>query len=236
MNERLQKVLARAGLGSRRYCEDLIRSGRVRVNGAVALLGSKVNVGEDQITVDGDLLAMPAENRYIKFHKPVGYLCSTKSQGGRPTIFALINVPERVYPVGRLDMPSEGLLLLTDDGQLTNRLTHPRYQHEKEYRLLFQETPTENQMRRWRSGMTLPDGHKTKPSAFALEQVEDGGAWCRIVMREGRKRQIRSMAAVLGLTVLRLIRIRIASLELGDLPVGAWQDCSEEEVRELKGL
>ncbi len=233
MSERLQKVLARSGLGSRRYCEDLIRTGRVRVNERVANLGDKVVVDSDEITVDGAPLRLPARNRYIKLHKPAGYLSSSRSQGGHPTIFALVSIPERVYAVGRLDLASEGLMILTDDGDLTHRLTHPRYQHEKEYRVLFDERPSEEQIDRWHRGFELPDGYRTKTSELEIEKEEDGHCWCRIILREGHKRQIRTMASVLGLSVLRLIRVRIASLRLGDLAPGAWQDCTNEEINSL---
>jgi 23S rRNA pseudouridine2605 synthase len=234
MKERLQKVLARAGLGSRRHCETLIRSGRVEVNGIGVTLGQKVDVEVDQIRIDGMILEKPASHRYIKFHKPSGYLTSTRSQGGQPTIYSLISVPERVFPVGRLDMPSEGLMLLTDDGDLANRLSHPRYQHEKEYRVLFKEIPDQSQVRLWETGVQLPDGYLTQPSPIQFEQLEEDHAWYRVILREGRKRQIRTMASVLGLTVLRLIRVRISSLELGDLECGSWRDCTDGEIQALR--
>ncbi|TFH36060.1 MAG: rRNA pseudouridine synthase, partial [Anaerolineales bacterium] len=217
MSERLQKVLARAGLGSRRHCEDLIRAGRVRVNGLLAAIGDRVDIDQVEVTLDGVPIQLPGQPIYIKFHKPAGYLSSTRSQGGLPTIFDLVSIPRRVYPVGRLDLHSEGLMLLTDDGILTERLTHPRYQHEKEYRVLFQEAPSPHQISTWQKGIELEDGYCTKPAHLSLERQEGRNAWCRVILREGRKRQIRDMASRLGLTVLRLIRVRIASLELGSL-------------------
>jgi 23S rRNA pseudouridine2605 synthase len=134
MSERLQKVLARGGLGSRRHCEEIIRAGRVKVNGKTASIGENVDIKTDAITVDSIPVQIPVIHRYIKLHKPIGYLSSSRSQGGRPTIYELVATTERVYPVGRLDLQSEGLILLTDDGDLTQRLSHPRYKHEKEYR------------------------------------------------------------------------------------------------------
>jgi 23S rRNA pseudouridine2605 synthase len=236
MSERLQKVLARAGVGSRRHCEDLIRAGRVIVNGHVATLGERVDIDQELILIDDEPIELPTQYCYIKLHKPPGYLSSTRSQGGQPTICELVPITRRVYPVGRLDLQSEGLLLLTDDGNLTQRLTHPRYQHEKEYRVLFEELPNVEQISLWQDGVRLPDGYFTQPSQLSIEGREHGNCWCRIVLREGRKRQIRSMAAVLGLTVLRLIRVRIATLELGSLPIGQWKECSAQEVQALQAV
>lgn len=236
MTERLQKVLARRGLGSRRHCEDLIHAGRVTVNGMVAMLGDKVDPHAVDIRIDGELLYPPEPHRYIKLHKPPGYLCSTQSQGGHPTIFNLVPIPERIHPVGRLDLDSEGLILLTNNGELTQRLTHPSYQHEKEYRVLFEESPSHTQLSHWQGGVLLPDGYLTKRSHISVQSQEQGQTWCNVILREGRKRQIRTMASVLGLTVLRLIRIRIATLALGSLAPGNWQDCSIDERDALLAL
>jgi 23S rRNA pseudouridine2605 synthase len=205
----------------------------VKVNGSLASLGDKVDVDTVEITVDDVIIQLPEQYRYIKFHKPPGYLSSTRSQGGHPTIFNLVTTTERVYPVGRLDLHSEGLMLLTDDGDLTQRLTHPRYQHEKEYLVLFQDAPSEKHISKWQTGIQLQDGYLTQPSHISIDRQEEGNTWYRIILREGRKRQIRSMASVLGLTVLQLIRVRIASLELGGLASGDWQDCTSEEVDAL---
>jgi 23S rRNA pseudouridine2605 synthase len=233
MSERLQKVLAKAGLGSRRHCEDLIRVGRVTVNGSPAALGDRVDLNQAEVAVDGKLIQLPERLLYIKFHKPIGYLSSSRSQGGHPTIFDLVPTSQRVYPVGRLDLQSEGLMLLTDDGALTQLLTHPRYRHEKEYRVLFKGTPDLEHITNWQKGIQLPDGYLTQPAQFFIEREDEQTSWCRIILGEGRKRQIRDMAAVLGLDILRLIRIRIASLELGDLETGQYQECSADELASL---
>jgi 23S rRNA pseudouridine2605 synthase len=233
MSERLQKVLARGGLGSRRHCEEIIRAGQVKVNGKTASIGENVDIKTDAITVDSIPVQIPVIHRYIKLHKPTGYLSSSRSQGGRPTIYELVATTERVYPVGRLDLQSEGLILLTDDGDLTQRLSHPRYKHEKEYLVLFQTAPTDEQIAHWHSGVQLHDGYQTQPSHMVIDHHEHGMTWCRVILSEGRKRQIRNMASVLGLSVLRLIRIRIASLELGSLSPGKWQDCTAQEIEAL---
>ena len=233
MSERLQKVLARGGLGSRRHCEKIIRAGRVQVNGKTASIGESVDSKTDAITVDGIPLKLPTVHRYIKLNKPVGYLSSARSQGGRPTIYKLVKITDRVYPVGRLDLHSEGLILLTDDGDLTQHLTHPSNQHEKEYLVLFRTAPSAEQITRWQAGIRLPDGYQTQPSQLMIHRHDQGRTWCRIILGEGRKRQIRNMASVLGLSVLKLIRIRIATLELGSLASGRWQDCTDQEIEAL---
>lgn len=233
MSERVQKVLARAGFGSRRACEDLIRAGRVKVDGIPASLGDRVDINVVEIMLDGVAITLPEQPVYLKFYKPAGYLSSTRSQGGYPTIFELFSTPRRVYPAGRLDLHSEGLMLLTDDGSLTQRLTHPSYQHDKEYRALFQKAPDHAQISTWEKGVQLFDGYLTQPAQFFIDSEEEGNTWCRIILREGRKRQIRNMASVLGLTLLRLIRIRIASLELGSLEPGQTQACSPDEIAGL---
>ncbi len=236
MSERIQKVMARAGIGSRRYCEDLIRDGRVRVGGVRASLGDRVDPRFVEITVDGESLKFPDTFTYIKLHKPAGYLSSRRSQGGNPTVYDLIDVHQRVFPIGRLDLQSEGLILLTNDGEITHRLTHPRYTHEKEYQVLFKQAPNLSQMKTWEEGLRLPDGYWTQPSVLRVDQEVESGVWCQVILREGRKRQIRIMASVLGLTVLRLIRTRIAAVTLGKLPSGRWEACSPEEVASLRNL
>jgi 23S rRNA pseudouridine2605 synthase len=169
---------------------------------------------------------------YIAVYKPVGVLSSTVSQGGKPTILDVVQVPGRVFPVGRLDVDSEGLVLLTNDGELTQLLTHPRYGKEKEYRVLLDQTPKPEQLDRWRAGVRLSDGTRALASSV---RPEPSGAWLRVVMRQGRKRQIRDTAGVLGLSVRRLIRIRIGSLRLGDLKSGEWRALTADEVRLLRG-
>lgn len=233
MAERLQKVLARSGIGSRRSCETLIRAGRVTVNGRVAKLGSSVDPAVDDIRVDGNSLKPAERHIYIAFYKPVGVLSSLRSQGGKPTIRDLVKLPYRFYPVGRLDVESEGLILLTNDGDLTNRLTHPRYGHEKEYRVLLNKRPNEAQLKEWRSGVVLPDGVKSLPARCWLEDRRGVEVWLRVILRQGRKRQIRETARALGLHVLRLMRVRIGGLVLNDLQPGKWRMLTKTEVQQL---
>lgn len=235
--ERLQKVMARAGLGSRRACEELIRQGRVQVNGqTVTRLGTQVDPLRDEIVVDGQLLATADPLIYLLIHKPAGYLSTTHDPHGRPTVMDLLSVPQRVYPVGRLDVESEGLLLLTNDGPLTQRLTHPRYQHEREYHVLLLGQPGRQALQALRRGIELEDG-KTSPARVSRiegEPAAKGTTWLCIVLREGRKRQIRRMCAAVGHPAQRLIRVRMGPLHLGGLRSGASRRLSRQEIRTLQ--
>ena len=236
MHERLQKILAKAGFGSRRTCEEFITSGRVRVNGQVAELGQKADPTIDHISLDGKPLPRVEKLVYIAVNKPRFVLSTVEREEGdhRETVIDLVDVPERVYPVGRLDLESEGLILLTNDGDLANHLTHPRYGHQKEYRVLLARHPDEEQLSAWRRGVVLEDGYKTAPAGVHIMESLGKGVWLRVVMGEGRKRQIREIGALLGLPVVRILRVRIGSLRLGNLKSRAWRYLSADEVAELK--
>ena len=235
MEERIQKILARAGLGSRRACEEYIAAGRVRVNGQVAALGDKADMQQDKILLDGKPVQVTESLVYIALHKPRGVLSAVTSPDPRPTVLDLVNLPERVYPVGRLDVDSEGLILLTNDGDLANRLTHPRYGHEKEYRVLVARRPDEEQLAAWRHGVVLEDGFHTAPADIKVDAPAGKGAWLRVILREGRKRQIRETGAQIGLPVVRILRVRIGTLQLGNLKPREWRYLSAAEVTGLKG-
>ncbi len=232
MEERLQKILAQAGFGSRRACEDLIREGRVTVNGRVPELGFKANAAHDKIVVDGQLLQAPEALRYIVLHKPRGVVSSLEPQGDRQTVRDLVPAKERLYPVGRLDMDSEGLILLTNDGELTNRLTHPRYETEKEYRVLVRGEPDPDRLEAWRRGVVV-EGKRTAPALVWRQEKAGGNTWLRVVMHEGRKHEIRDIGRTLGLLVQRLIRTRMGTLTLDTLKPGEWRELTAREVREL---
>jgi len=236
MEIRLQKILAQAGYGSRRACEDLIQQGRVRVNGNPASLGMKADPEQDDITVNQTSIRKPEKIRYVLLHKPQGVLSTVSSPHNRPTVRSLVELPGRLYPVGRLDLESEGLILLTNDGELTYQLTHPSFEHEKEYRVLVEPQPRKNQLAAWQKGIILEDGVRTQPAQVWIESQDSKGAWLRVILREGKKRQIRRMADCSGLHVRRLIRIRMASLCLGDLPPGKWRELEENEINELRSL
>jgi len=234
--ERLQKVLAHAGIASRRKAEELIRAGRVQVNGKVVTkLGRKVALGHDVVAVDGRPISPPTSRTYILLHKPPGVLSTTSDPYGRPTVLDLVQTEARVYPVGRLDKDSEGLILLTDDGELTHRLLHPRFEHEREYRLLVEGTPDEGALRRLRTGVRLGDG-VTWPAVVEVEADTEGdGTWLRVVIHEGRKRQVRRMCQAVGHPVRRLIRVRMGSLRVGNLRSGEWRHLTREEIEALEG-
>lgn len=235
MQERLQKLLAQAGYGSRRACEDYIVAGRVYVNGKVAILGQKADLSVDAVTLDGKLLSKREKLTYIALYKPRNVLSAAESQDDRQTVRDLIPVEGHLYPVGRLDFDSEGLILMTNDGELTNKLTHPKFGHLKEYNVLVAHRPDDKQLDAWRRGIVLEDGDKTLPAEVHLMSTSGKGAWLRVVMGEGKKRQIREVGRLLGLPVVKIIRIRIGTLKLGGLKPRQWRFLTEEEVKELKG-
>lgn len=234
MQERLQKLMARAGLGSRRANEKIIRQGRVRVNGQVATLGAKADPEKDQITVDGEPLTFE-KRLYIMLHKPRGVLSSTEDEleEGRTTVTDLVPVETHIYPVGRLDKPSEGLILLTNDGKLAHRLTHPRFEHEKIYEVTVEGKPKLAVLELWRQGVLLDD-KMTAPAGVEVRHFGEESTDLRITLREGRKRQIRRVAAMLGHPVQRLLRTQIGPLALGNLASGEWRHLTAEEVKSLK--
>lgn len=236
MEERLQKILAQAGYGSRRACEEMIIAGRVRVNGKIAELGQKADAALDKILLDRKPIPQMERLVYIALHKPRFVLTTTEGEAGddRKTVRNLVDVPERVYPVGRLDFESEGLILMTNDGDLANKLTHPRFGHEKEYRVLVARRPDEQQIANWRRGIVLEDGYRTAPCKVFIAEGQGKGVWLKVEMGEGRKRQIREVAALLGLPVVKIIRVRIGSLRLGPLKAGAWRVLSADEIDGLK--
>lgn len=233
--ERLQKILARVGYGSRRACEELVSAGRVTVNGMTAVLGTKADLSKDVICVDGIQVSSAQMNLvYVALHKPRGVLSDSGIGDERPTVRDLVPIHGHLFSVGRLDLNSEGLILLTNDGELANRLTHPRYGHEKEYRVLVTGHPDEQQLSIWRRGVVLEDGYRTAPARVKIEGVAGKNTWLRVVLREGRKRQIREVGARIGLPVLRIIRVRIGNLLLGDLKPGEWRYLTPDEIEALQ--
>jgi 23S rRNA pseudouridine2605 synthase len=237
MPERLQKILAQAGYGSRRACEDFISAGRVRVNGQIATLGQKADPATDKITVDGKPIAAAESLTYIALYKPRNVLSTVERERGddRQTVRDLVDAPGHLYPVGRLDFESEGLVLMTNDGELTNQLTHPRFGHTKEYKVLLARRPDRDQLEAWQRGVVLEDGYKTAPAEVRFESAQGKGAWVRVIMGEGRKRQIREICKQLGLPIVRIVRIRIGILRLGNLKARQWRYLTMQEVDELKG-
>lgn len=229
MEERLQKILSSAGICSRRKAEEYLAAGRVTVNGLPAALGDKADPEKDTVAVDGEVIARPSAHTYIMLHKPRGYVTTLSDEKGRKTVAELVaDCPARVWPVGRLDMDSEGLLLLTDDGELTHRLTHPSHEIQKEYHVKVTGDV----------GRALPV--LTKPMVvdgedMAADRVEQTGSQSlTIVIHQGKNRQVRRMCTAAGLTVVRLVRKKEGSVALGDLKLGTWRHLTNEELTALR--
>jgi len=227
--ERLQKILARTGFGSRRVCENLIADGRVRVNGEVADLGRRVEVATDTVEVDGVPIGVREGLVYYLLHKPRGVVTTASDPQGRPIVVDLVPSQPRVFPVGRLDTDTEGLLLLTNDGELAHRLTHPSFGVEKEYLAEVEGTPAPGAIRRLREGVELDDG-RTAPAKVALVPPNV----LRIVIHEGRNRQVRRMCEAVGHPVVRLVRTRVGVLVDRALGPGEWRPLEVAEVRALE--
>jgi len=232
--ERVQKILAAAGYGSRRNCELLIEAGRVQVNGKIIHLGDKADVNNDDIRVDGAAIKKPERKIYIALNKPKGYLSDIDETHPQPNVNELINLPEHLFAVGRLDLDSEGLILMTNDGELANRLTHPRYEHDKEYEVFVITEPDAEQLEIWRRGVVLEDGYRTMPARVELISKTNKGSWLRVIMHEGKKRQIRKVGSRIGLPVSKIKRVRIGTLKLGTLKSGEWRYLTSKEVNLLK--
>jgi len=226
--ERLQKVLARAGLGSRRVCEELIDQGRVRVDGEVAHLGQRIDPATVAVTVDGIVVATAPDLVHYLVNKPPGVVTTAADPQGRPTVLDLVPPEPRVFPVGRLDLATEGLLIVTNDGPLAQLLTHPSHGVPKEYIVQVAGTPSAGALRRLRQGVDLDDG----PTAPARVGVVSPGV-LRIVIHEGRNRQIRRMCETVGHPVERLVRTRIGTLSDPSLAPGQWRALTNAEVRSL---
>jgi 23S rRNA pseudouridine2605 synthase len=232
--ERLQRALARAGYGSRRTSEELIAQGKVRVNGRIATLGDKIDVNRDEVTLGGTRVNLDPEARYLVLNKPPGVLTTMRDQRGRADIRSLLPAEgPRVFPVGRLDRDSEGLLLLTNDGELAERLTHPRYGIEKEYLAEVAATPTPKHLSGVRAGVMLEDGPARAKSVRLVDARPDRGQ-VAVVMTEGRNREVRRLLAAVGLPVTRLVRVRIGPINLGRLKPGERRDLTADELLALQ--
>lgn len=237
MPERLQKILSRAGVSSRRTAERLIADGRISVNGVVVTQpGTKADPRKDDIRVDGRLISVETEKVYVMLHKPQGYVTTLSDPQGRPIVTDLVNgVMERVYPVGRLDYDSEGLLLLTNDGDFAQRLQHPRYGMPKRYRVKVEGGVQKAEFKALESGIDLPDG-RFAPADVRLEKVNRGSTWLSLTITDGRNRVIRRAFDSLGHSVVRLVRVAVGDLGLDSLAEGAWRALTPREVERLWAL
>ena len=232
--ERIQKILAAAGYGSRRACEKFIEAGRIKVNGKTIHLGDKADPNLDEIRIDNRIIESAQRKIYVALNKPRGYLSNIDEQHPRPSVHDLVDLPEHIFTVGRLDMDSEGLILMTNDGILANRLSHPRYQHDKEYEVFVISEPDAEQLEIWRRGVVLEDGYRTQSAQVDVLSKEKKGVWLRVVLREGKKRQIRNVGSRIGLPVSKIKRLRIGTLQLGNLKPGEWRYLSDKEIQTLK--
>lgn len=237
MKIRLQKILADAGIASRRKAEEIIKEGRVTVNGVVITeMGFKASPFEDHIKVDGKLIKLtPSLPVYFMLNKPKKVMCTVEDPEGRETVIDLVKkgIKERVWPVGRLDYHSEGLVILTNDGDLTLKLTHPRYKVAKVYEVKVKDLPSEEKLNKLRKGVYLEDG-KTQPCEIEFIKNTKENSWFKVVLREGKKQQIRRMFAKIGHPVMKLKRIEYGPLKLGKLPVGEFRPLTEREIILLK--
>ncbi|MGB9712491.1 MAG: pseudouridine synthase [Dissulfurimicrobium sp.] len=232
---RLQKLLSAAGVCSRRTAERMILDGRITVDGkTVTELGVKVEPSKNLVCVDGIAVTTVNAPIYMALHKPKGVLTTVYDPFGRPTVMELLaDAPGKVYPVGRLDMDSEGLLIFTNDGELANRLIHPRHKIEKTYRVVVSGRPEGHDLDLLRLGIEI-DGKKTLPCRIKEIKCKDRSSLLEVTLKEGRKRQIRIMFDKIGLHVIKLIRIKIGPINLGDLPPGKWRMLKDDEISALK--
>ncbi|MDY6873430.1 MAG: pseudouridine synthase [Chloroflexota bacterium] len=231
--DRVQKILSRAGFGSRRGCEAFIEEGRVSVNGKKITLGAKADPAVDEIRLDGMPIGKPEKKVYIALNKPKNMLSLDAPDDDRPTIFDIVKDERHLYPVGRLDFDSEGLVLITNDGKLANRLTHPRYEHDKEYEVRVTRKPDAEQLAIWRRGVVLEDGYWTLPAEVEVINYTKNGAWLKVILREGKNRQIRRTGSRIGLPVRQIRRVRIGPLELGKLQPGNFRYLKPDEIESL---
>lgn len=231
---RLQKYLSQCAVASRRKSEELILAGKVKVNGRIAGLGDKINPKRDTVTVSGKKIVSNKKHYYIMLHKPRGFITTMDDEMGRKCVAELVkDVGARVYPVGRLDRDSEGLLIMTNDGEFANFMTHPSKHVPKTYRVTVRPDITDEQLLRFNEGIEI-DGRMTAPADAHVIEKSDNRVVLEVVLQEGRNRQIRKMCEALGLDVARLKRTHIGSLKLGMLPQGKWRNLTEDEVHRLK--
>lgn len=236
MKERLQKILSEAGICSRRKAEDLIRAGAVKVDGHPAVIGQQVDPHQCRITVDGEpvIINRKREKHYIALYKPRGYVTTMSDEMDRRTVWDLVSeVGVRVYPIGRLDKVSEGLLLLTDDGEFANMMMHPKFHISKRYRVTVDSLVTDEAASKLASGVII-DGRMTAPAIIDVISAESGRTVMEMTIREGRNRQIRKMCEAVGLNVKRLKRTAIGPLKLGMLQPGQWRELSKQEIAALR--
>lgn len=233
---RLQKFLATCGVASRRKSEELISSGRVKVNGNIIIeMGFKIDPDVDKVTVDNKQVSLEERKVYIMLNKPTGYVTTVSEQFNRNKVTDLVNVPYRIFPVGRLDYNTSGLLILTNDGELTYRLTHPKFKVDKVYIAKVKGVPTKEEIKAFENGLKI-ENYITSPAKINIIKQINDNAVVEVTIREGRNRQVRKMCDAIGHPVIELKRIKMGRIHLGDLEVGNWRYFTEREVNYLKQL
>lgn len=233
---RLQKFMAQSGYASRRKSEEIIAAKRVKVNGkVVSEMGYNVDENRDVVEVDGKILKLIKNFEYYILNKPIGVVCSAKDEKDRVTVVDMIDTKRRIYPVGRLDIDTTGLVLLTDDGELTNKIIHPKHEIEKTYIATVEGTPNAFGLRRLRTGIVI-EGRKTAPAKVKILKNFDTDSILEVVIREGRNRQVKKMFESVGHPVKKLMRIAIGDIKLGDLELGYYRKVTEDELRYLRSL
>ena len=232
---RLNKFLSNSGVASRRKCDEIIASGKVTVNGKVVTeIGSQINEKKDKVMVEGKAVCLPSSFVYIKLNKPKGYACTASDEKGRKTIYDLVDCEERLFSIGRLDYNTEGLIILTNDGDFANKVSHPRYDVEKEYRVTIEGKIKESELAVLRKGVVV-DGQKMPPAKVKLLSQDDNVSKISVVINEGQNRQVRRMFEAIGREIKLLKRVRIGSVRLGGLSRGQWRDLTEDELNLLVG-
>ncbi|MEQ8196588.1 MAG: pseudouridine synthase [Clostridiaceae bacterium] len=236
MEERLQKYMARCGVASRRKCEELILKGQVRVNGEVVTeLGTKINTENDQVKFNGKVITIEENKRYIMVNKPVGIICSVKDEKGRKTVIDMVDVPERIYPIGRLDYDSSGLLLLTNDGEIYNKIIHPRKEIYKTYIVKVKGVFSPAELENFRNGVDI-GGYITAKAGIRVVGNDKTSTKVEIKIHEGKNRQIRRMCSALNHEVISLKRVSVGEINVGDLEQGNWRELNQDEIKYLKSL
>jgi pseudouridine synthase len=236
LEERLQKYMATCGVASRRKCEEIIEQGRVKVNGlVVSELGYKVDTDNDEVWVDNNKIKKEERKVYIALNKPEGYVCTVKDEKGRQTILDLVKVEERIYPIGRLDYDTSGLILMTNDGDVYNKIIHPREEKNKVYIALIKGIPSRESVEQFEKGIDI-GGYITAPASIKVIKTFTDASKVEITIHEGKNRQIRRMCDALNHPVLSLKRIQVGNIKLNDLPKGKWRFLDEKEINHIKSI
>lgn len=234
---RLQKYLASCGVASRRKCEELILNGKIEVNGSTVFeLGTKVNPDKDEVKYNGKVVKLEDEKIYILLNKPIGYVTTAKEQFGRDMVLDLVKVNKRIVPVGRLDMYTSGALILTNDGDFVNKLTHPSHEIDKTYNVTLKGIVSKEEIEKLQNGVEIDDGYVTKPAKVKILKIDEEKKISRIqiTIHEGKNRQVRKMCEAVGKRVLALHRCKIGTLDVKDLKLGEWRYLSKREVESFK--